>query len=218
MQEARPRLCARFLKRSLWSPTPWKWKRGRKAFKSALFLWGLALGRRKRDGRLSFPRFRLPKQRTTTAEYEHQRHQRTVSKAFGGPADVFGEPFDRVALARGARLEGRHDRRSDTHQGKRFASVPQTPRNSGSAVSSHRVSRPSLTPQAACGNASCTMSEEEIKRYLASIGSKGGKSGKGKSKLRGTTAYYKRISMLAAKARKAKAAMQGTASKQRRTK
>jgi hypothetical protein len=62
------------------------------------------------------------------------------------------------------------------------------------------------------------MSEEEIKRYLASIGSKGGKSGKGKSKLRGTTAYYKRISMLAAKARKAKAAMQGTASKQRRTK
>jgi hypothetical protein len=48
------------------------------------------------------------------------------------------------------------------------------------------------------------MSEEEIKRYLASIGSKGGKAGTGASKLRGGTAYYKRISKLAAKARKAK--------------
>jgi hypothetical protein len=45
------------------------------------------------------------------------------------------------------------------------------------------------------------MSEQEIKRYLASIGAKGGKSGTGKSKLRGGPAYYKRISKLAAKAR-----------------
>jgi hypothetical protein len=48
------------------------------------------------------------------------------------------------------------------------------------------------------------MSEEEIKRYLASIGSKGGKSGKGSSKLRGGKEYYKRISQLAAKARRAR--------------
>jgi hypothetical protein len=45
------------------------------------------------------------------------------------------------------------------------------------------------------------MSDQEIKRYLASIGAKGGKSGTGKSKLRGGPAYYKRISKLAAKAR-----------------
>ena len=48
------------------------------------------------------------------------------------------------------------------------------------------------------------MSAEEIKRYLASIGSKGGKAGKGKSKLRGGPDYYKRISKLAVKARKAR--------------
>jgi hypothetical protein len=48
------------------------------------------------------------------------------------------------------------------------------------------------------------MSKQEIKRYLASIGSKGGKSGTGKSKLRGGSAYYKRISKLAAQARKAR--------------
>lgn len=56
------------------------------------------------------------------------------------------------------------------------------------------------------------MSEEEIKRYLASIGKKGGEAGTGKSKLRGGTSYYKRISALAAKARKAK-----TTNKKRRT-
>jgi hypothetical protein len=61
-----------------------------------------------------------------------------------------------------------------------------------------------LTPQAACGNDFVTMSDEEIKAYLASIGSKGGKSGTGKSKLRGGPEYYKRISRLAAKARKAR--------------
>ncbi len=48
------------------------------------------------------------------------------------------------------------------------------------------------------------MSEEEIKRYLASIGGKGGKAGTGESKVRGGTDYYKRISKLAAKARKAR--------------
>jgi len=47
------------------------------------------------------------------------------------------------------------------------------------------------------------MSAEEIKKYLASIGSKGGKAGTGESKIRGSKAYYKRISQLAAKARKA---------------
>jgi hypothetical protein len=47
------------------------------------------------------------------------------------------------------------------------------------------------------------MSEAEIKRYLASIGKKGGEAGTGASKRRGGTDYYKRISKLAAKARKA---------------
>ena len=42
-----------------------------------------------------------------------------------------------------------------------------------------------------------------VKQYLASIGSKGGKA-TGASKRRGDAAYYKRISKLAAKARKAK--------------
>lgn len=41
------------------------------------------------------------------------------------------------------------------------------------------------------------------REYLASIGSKGGKAG-GKSKVRGDSDYYKRISAKAAKARKAK--------------
>jgi general stress protein YciG len=43
------------------------------------------------------------------------------------------------------------------------------------------------------------------REYLASIGSKGGKA-TGKSKVRGDTDYYKRISAKAAKARKAKRA------------
>jgi hypothetical protein len=47
------------------------------------------------------------------------------------------------------------------------------------------------------------VSEAVIKRYLASIGSKGGKAGTGASKRRGGTDYYKRISKLAAIARKA---------------
>jgi hypothetical protein len=46
------------------------------------------------------------------------------------------------------------------------------------------------------------MSEAEIKRYLASIGGKGGRAGTGTSKLRGGKDYYRRISKLAAKARK----------------
>lgn len=64
------------------------------------------------------------------------------------------------------------------------------------------------------------MSEEEIRRYLASIGAKGGKSGKGKSKVRGGTAYYQRISKLAAKARKTRQSKTAKPSpaKQRRTK
>lgn len=46
----------------------------------------------------------------------------------------------------------------------------------------------------------------ELTRYLAAIGSKGGKAGTGASKRRGDAAYYKRISKKAEKARKAKAA------------
>ena len=62
-----------------------------------------------------------------------------------------------------------------------------------------------------------TMSEAEIKRYLASIGSKGGKAGRGKSKLRGGKDYYKRISQLAAKARKVRRSADAKQN-QRRTK
>jgi hypothetical protein len=47
--------------------------------------------------------------------------------------------------------------------------------------------------------------ENAIKAYLAKIGAKGGRA-KGKSKLRGSKAYYKRISALGVKARKAKSA------------
>jgi len=47
------------------------------------------------------------------------------------------------------------------------------------------------------------MSESEIKRYLAGIGSKGGKAGTGQKKIRGGSDYYKRIAKLAADARKA---------------
>jgi hypothetical protein len=50
------------------------------------------------------------------------------------------------------------------------------------------------------------MSEEEIKRYLASIGKMGGEAGRGASKIRGGKGYYERISKLAAKARKAQKA------------
>jgi hypothetical protein len=49
-----------------------------------------------------------------------------------------------------------------------------------------------------------SMSEAEIRRYLARIGSKGGKAGIGESKLRGSPEYYKRISKLAVAARKAR--------------
>ena len=44
----------------------------------------------------------------------------------------------------------------------------------------------------------------QVSKYLAEIGSKGGKA-KGKSKLRGDTEYYRSISSLAAKARKKRA-------------
>jgi hypothetical protein len=55
--------------------------------------------------------------------------------------------------------------------------------------------------------------EVKVKKYLASIGSKGGKA-TGKSKVRGDADYYKRISKKAAAARKAKRASDsGTGSK-----
>jgi hypothetical protein len=44
----------------------------------------------------------------------------------------------------------------------------------------------------------------ELTKYLAAIGSKGGKT-TGKSKLRGDASHYKRLSKLAAKARARKA-------------
>ena len=44
---------------------------------------------------------------------------------------------------------------------------------------------------------------KEVRDYLASIGSKGGKAG-GESKIRGDADYYKRISAKAAKSRRAK--------------
>ena len=47
--------------------------------------------------------------------------------------------------------------------------------------------------------------DEATRKYMAGIGSKGGKAG-GASKRRGDAAYYKRISKKAAQARKRKAA------------
>jgi len=43
---------------------------------------------------------------------------------------------------------------------------------------------------------------EAVRKYLSEIASRGGKSGVGKSKVRGDVAFYKRISAMAAKARK----------------
>jgi hypothetical protein len=54
---------------------------------------------------------------------------------------------------------------------------------------------------------------DKIKDYLSQIGSKGGRSGQGASKVRGDTDYYKRISKKAAAARKKKASDSGTGSK-----
>ena len=53
------------------------------------------------------------------------------------------------------------------------------------------------------------MSDKSIKAYLANLGKKGGEAGTGKSKVRGSTEYYKRISAKAAKARKAKQRKRG---------
>jgi hypothetical protein len=47
---------------------------------------------------------------------------------------------------------------------------------------------------------------EAVKEYLKEIASKGGKAGKGEAKVRGDRAYYRRISAMAARARKANAA------------
>jgi hypothetical protein len=52
-----------------------------------------------------------------------------------------------------------------------------------------------------------------IADFLARAGKKGGESGKGASKVRGDTDYYKRISAKAAAARKKKALDSGTGSK-----
>lgn len=55
------------------------------------------------------------------------------------------------------------------------------------------------------------MTAKELREHLARLGKKGGET-TGKSKVRGDSDYYKRISAKAAKARKAKksAANQGT--------
>ena len=47
------------------------------------------------------------------------------------------------------------------------------------------------------------MTAKELREHLARLGNKGGEA-KGKSKVRGDSEYYKRISAKAAKARKAK--------------
>jgi hypothetical protein len=39
------------------------------------------------------------------------------------------------------------------------------------------------------------MSKDEIKKYLAELGRKGGKAGKGKSKVRGGSDYYRKLRM-----------------------
>jgi hypothetical protein len=57
------------------------------------------------------------------------------------------------------------------------------------------------------------MPADKVKDYLSQIGSKGGRSGTGSSKVRGDADYYKRISKKAAAARKKKAADSGTGSK-----
>ena len=46
--------------------------------------------------------------------------------------------------------------------------------------------------------------DEAVKRYLSGLGKKGGKTG-GQAKVRGDSAYYKRLSAKAAVARKRKA-------------
>jgi hypothetical protein len=52
---------------------------------------------------------------------------------------------------------------------------------------------------------------DKIKDYLSQIGSKGGRSGQGASKVRGDTDYYRAISKKAAAARKKKASDSGLA-------
>jgi hypothetical protein len=48
------------------------------------------------------------------------------------------------------------------------------------------------------------MMSDEIRRFLSKIGTRGGESGHGAAKRRGSSAYYKRLSAKAAKARAAK--------------
>jgi hypothetical protein len=48
------------------------------------------------------------------------------------------------------------------------------------------------------------MINDEIRRYLAEVGRRGGESGRGAAKRRGSSAYYKRLSAKAAKARASK--------------
>jgi len=43
---------------------------------------------------------------------------------------------------------------------------------------------------------------DAVRKYLSEIASRGGKAGVGKSKMRGDMAFYKRISAMAAMARK----------------
>jgi hypothetical protein len=49
-----------------------------------------------------------------------------------------------------------------------------------------------------------TQTHLAVKKYLAQIGGVGGRAGTGESKKRGDTGYYKKISALAAEARKTK--------------
>lgn len=54
------------------------------------------------------------------------------------------------------------------------------------------------------------MSRAEVLAYLRSIGSSGGKAGTGKSKRRGSKAYYRELAAKAAKARKRKSRLESS--------
>ena len=60
-----------------------------------------------------------------------------------------------------------------------------------------------VAPDTSATTGTRTVRRDPVKEYLAAIGSKGGKAS-GKSKVRGDSDYYKRISKKAAEARKRK--------------
>ena len=55
--------------------------------------------------------------------------------------------------------------------------------------------------------------EAAVRRYLKQIAAKGGKAGTGKAKLRGGKAYYRRMALASAAAKRAKRAKQRRAAR-----